>query len=175
MSRFLSVHMKGRSSNILYSMTIVIGFSGKSVGLARPPGWEADSWGYHSDDGHCYAGQTAGKPYGPSFTASDVIGCGVNFRTGEVFFTKNGVHLGIAFREVGKACSLYPTVGLKKSGEHIRVNFGQTPFFFDIDGMMTVSLESPFSSTPAPTHSGNPAGLLNRSFHIMATLLGGVY
>ncbi|OBR07537.1 SPRY domain-containing protein [Colletotrichum higginsianum IMI 349063] len=118
-------------------MTIVIGFSGKSVGLARPPGWEADSWGYHSDDGHCYAGQTAGKPYGPSFTASDVIGCGVNFRTGEVFFTKNGVHLGIAFREVGKACSLYPTVGLKKSGEHIRVNFGQTPFFFDIDGMMT--------------------------------------
>ncbi|KAK6217523.1 SPRY domain-containing protein [Colletotrichum tabaci] len=118
-------------------MTIVIGFSGKSVGLARPPGWEADSWGYHSDDGHCYAGQTAGKPYGPSFTASDVIGCGVNFRTGEVFFTKNGVHLGTAFREVGKACSLYPTVGLKKSGEHVRVNFGQTPFFFDIDGMMT--------------------------------------
>ncbi|KAJ0159277.1 Ran-binding protein 9 [Colletotrichum tanaceti] len=118
-------------------MTIVIGFSGKSVGLARPPGWEADSWGYHSDDGHCYAGQTAGKPYGPSFTASDVIGCGVNFRTGEVFFTKNGVHLGTAFREVGKACSLYPTVGLKKSGEHVRVNFGQTPFFFDINGMMT--------------------------------------
>lgn len=27
---------------------------------------------------------------------------------------------------------------MKKSGEHIRVNFGQTPFVFDIDGMMSV-------------------------------------
>ena len=27
---------------------------------------------------------------------------------------------------------------MKKSGEHIRVNFGQSPFVFDIDGMMSV-------------------------------------
>lgn len=41
---------------------------------------------------------------------------------------------GIAFREVkGK---LYPSVGLKKTGEHVRVNFGQTPFLFDIDSVM---------------------------------------
>lgn len=29
---------------------------------------------------------------------------------------------------------------MKKPGEHIRVNFGQSPFVFDIDGMMTASL-----------------------------------
>ena len=28
---------------------------------------------------------------------------------------------------------------MKKSGEHIRVNFGQSPFVFDIDGMMSAS------------------------------------
>lgn len=43
----------------------------------------------------------------------------------------------MAFREIrGK---LFPSVGMKKSGEHIRVNFGQSPFIFDIDGMMSVS------------------------------------
>jgi hypothetical protein len=41
---------------------------------------------------------------------------------------------GIAVRDVkGK---FYPAVGLKKAGEHIRVNFGQTPFVYDIDSMM---------------------------------------
>jgi len=43
---------------------------------------------------------------------------------------------GIAFRDVKGQSKLYPTVGLKKSGEHIRVNFGQIPFVYDIDGMM---------------------------------------
>ncbi|KAF0326865.1 SPRY domain-containing protein [Colletotrichum asianum] len=118
-------------------MTIGIGFSAKTVALSRPPGWEPDSWGYHSDDGHCYAGQNGGKAYGPPFTASDVIGCGINFRTGCAFFTKNGHILGTAFREIGKGNNLYPTVGLKKSGEHVRVNFGRSPFVFDIEGMMT--------------------------------------
>jgi len=28
---------------------------------------------------------------------------------------------------------------MKKSGEHVRVNFGQSPFVFDIDGMMAAS------------------------------------
>lgn len=31
---------------------------------------------------------------------------------------------------------------MKKSGEHIRVNFGQSPFIFDIDGMMSASRSS---------------------------------
>jgi hypothetical protein len=135
------------------------------VALSRAPGWEPDSWGYHGDDGNSFASQNVGKHYGPSFTTCDTIGCGVNFRTGCAFFTKNGVNLGkhkpsphssrrwwkkpslscshiplptgTAFREVkGK---LYPTVGLKKTGEHIRVNFGQTPFVYDIDSMMDAS------------------------------------
>jgi Ran-binding protein 9/10 len=145
-------------SDISHRSSIGIGFSSKTVPLSRMPGWEPESWAYHGDDGHSYCCQNSGKHYGPPFTAGDVIGCGVNFRTGSAFFTKNGDHLGsllpapdrntlpanltnttkgTAFREIkGK---LYPSVGMKKAGEHVRVNFGQSPFIFDIDGMMSAS------------------------------------
>ncbi|RDL40364.1 Uncharacterized protein BP5553_00343 [Venustampulla echinocandica] len=142
--------------------SIGIGFSSKDVPLSRLPGWEPESWAYHGDDGHSFGCQSTGKHYGPPFAAGDIIGCGVNFRTGSAFFTKNGDHLGTAFREIkGK---LFPSVGMKKSGEHIRVNFGQSPFVFDIDGMMSVS---PISSTELrPT--GQPtfgAGTPSSSYH----------
>ena len=74
--------------------TIGIGFSTKSVSLSRVPGWEPDSWGYHGDDGNSFAAQNVGKNYGPTFTTGDTVGCGINFRTGTAFFTKNGAALG---------------------------------------------------------------------------------
>jgi hypothetical protein len=58
---------------------------------------------------------------------------------------------------------------MKKTGEHIRVNFGQSPFVFDIDGMMAVSnnilpnfdmrriLRFPFCS-PSMDSDPNPRG-----------------
>ena len=53
-------------------------------------------------------------------------------------YVTNRHYEGIAFREIkGK---LFPSVGMKKPGEHIRVHFGQSPFVFDIDGMMTASI-----------------------------------
>ena len=73
---------------------IGIGFSGRKVNLNRLPGWEAESWAYHGDDGFSFACTASGKAYGPKFAAQDVIGCGLNFRTQQAFFTKNGVHLG---------------------------------------------------------------------------------
>ncbi|KAI1778405.1 SPRY-domain-containing protein [Hypoxylon cercidicola] len=115
--------------------TVCIGFSGKNVPLTRPPGWEPDSWGYHGDDGDIYSGHNVGKAYeGASFGPQDTVGCGVNFRTREAFFTKNGKNFKTAFRDIKGV--LYPTVGMKKPGEHIRVNFGQEPFVFSIDTMV---------------------------------------
>lgn len=35
-----------------------------------------------------------------------------------------------------KQAQLYPSVGMKKPGEHLRINFGKTPFVFDIDSMI---------------------------------------
>ncbi|KAI1347003.1 ran-binding protein [Xylaria sp. FL0043] len=112
--------------------TVCLGFVAKGVSLARPPGWESDSYGYHGDDGDIYSGGNVGKKYkDTTFSAGDVIGCGVNFRTGQAFFTRNGVNLGPAFRDIKGR--LYPVVGIKKAGEIIRVNFGQSPFVFKID------------------------------------------
>ncbi|KAI9845115.1 MAG: hypothetical protein M1838_001904 [Thelocarpon superellum] len=113
---------------------IGMGFSGAKVPLTRLPGWEPDSWAYHGDDGRSFCCQSQGRDYGPKFSTRDVIGCGVNFRTGCAFFTKNGVNLGTAFRDIKG--TFYPSVGMKRPGEHIRVNFGQSPFVFDIDSVM---------------------------------------
>ncbi|KAI1453529.1 SPRY domain-containing protein [Annulohypoxylon moriforme] len=115
--------------------SVCIGFATKNVPLMRPPGWEPESWGYHGDDGDVYSGQNVGKPYdGGAFGPQDTIGCGINFRTREAFFTKNGQDFKTAFRDIKG--EIYPTIGMKKAGEHIRVNFGQTKFVFDIDHLV---------------------------------------
>lgn len=57
-------------------------------------GWEKNSYGYHGDDGHSFCSSGTGKPYGPTFTTGDVIGCGVNLIDNTCFYTKNGVNLG---------------------------------------------------------------------------------
>ncbi|KAK1829062.1 SPRY domain-containing protein [Podospora conica] len=122
--------------------TIGIGFSTQSVSLQRAPGWEPDSWGYHGDDGNCFSAQNVGKAYGPKFGPGDTVGCLVNFRQGQASFTKNGDLLGVAFRNLDlreSKVALYPTVGLKRPGDHVMANFGQVPFQFDIDGYVKVS------------------------------------
>lgn len=75
---------------------IGVGFSTQKVPLNRIPGWEPDSYAYHGDDGQCFSNTTSGKTYGPKFGTLDVIGCGINFRTGTAFFTKNGHFLGMS-------------------------------------------------------------------------------
>ncbi|KAF7552197.1 hypothetical protein G7046_g7489 [Stylonectria norvegica] len=118
---------------------IAIGFSNCQSPLTRPIGWEPDSWGYHSDDGRCFSGHNTGKHYGPTYSAGDVIGCGINFRDNTAFFTKNGLHLGTAVNAVtdlARDAKLYPTISLKKPGEHIRVNFGQSEFAYNINDMV---------------------------------------
>ncbi|RGP81689.1 hypothetical protein FLONG3_176 [Fusarium longipes] len=115
--------------------TVSIGFSTKTSGLSRPVGWEPESWGYHGDDGRCFTGQNIGRHFGPIYNVNDVIGCGVNFKENSAFFTRNGVKIGTAFNDVGRG-KLYPTISLKKPGECIRTNFGQTPFVYNIDDMM---------------------------------------
>ncbi len=80
-------------SLICYRM-IGVGFSGSKASLEKLPGWEPESWAYHGDDGKAFGCERPGKSYGPKFTTGDVIGCGVNFKAGSAFFTKNGVFQG---------------------------------------------------------------------------------
>ncbi|XP_037295065.1 ran-binding protein 9 isoform X2 [Manduca sexta] len=111
-----------------------IGLSAHGVNMNRLPGWDKHSYGYHGDDGHSFCSSGTGQPYGPTFTTGDVIGCGVNLVDNTCFYTKNGHHLGVAFR--GLPPNLYPTVGLQTPGEVVDTNFGQQPFVFDIEDML---------------------------------------
>lgn len=75
----------------------------KSVKLytnVRFLGWDKGSYGYHGDDGNSFCSSGNGQPYGPTFTTNDIIGCGVNLVDNTCFYTKNGHHLGIAFRDL---------------------------------------------------------------------------
>ncbi|XP_073953128.1 ran-binding protein M isoform X4 [Choristoneura fumiferana] len=123
-----------------------IGLSAHGVNMNRLPGWDKNSYGYHGDDGHSFCSSGTGQPYGPTFTTGDVIGCGVNLVDNTCFYTKNGHHLGIAFRGLPVSSkkkkerllvpNLYPTVGLQTPGEVVDANFGQQPFVFDIEDML---------------------------------------
>ncbi|KAK9360531.1 concanavalin A-like lectin/glucanase domain-containing protein [Lipomyces starkeyi] len=113
---------------------IGVGFCGPKVQLNKMPGWVSDSWGYHGDDGNTFACQNSGKQYGPTFSTNDVIGCGINFRNRTAFYTKNGIALETAFKDLKG--TLYPAVGMRTIGEHVRANFGQREFVFDIESYM---------------------------------------
>lgn len=63
-------------------------------------GWDKQSYGYHGDDGHSFCSSGTGLPYGPTFTTGDVIGCCVNLIDRTCSYTKNGINIGIAFREL---------------------------------------------------------------------------
>jgi len=72
---------------------IAIGLATKEVNLGRAPGWEPGSWGYHGDDGRTFHAQNDGKPYDKPYGSGDVVGCLVNFRLGQILFTRNGQEL----------------------------------------------------------------------------------
>ncbi|CEF64400.1 Ran-binding proteins 9/10 homolog [Strongyloides ratti] len=110
-----------------------VGVCHKGVDLNRLPGWDANSFGYHGDDGNFFASSGNGNPYGPTFTTGDVIGCGVDFARKHLFYTKNGEFLGFATDKLNISKDLYPVIGLQTQGETIDTNFGQKPFRFDFE------------------------------------------
>ncbi|KAL3930645.1 MAG: hypothetical protein SGPRY_001452 [Prymnesium sp.] len=113
---------------------ISIGLADGHFLLNRRPGWEAHSYAYLGEDGKRYHDCERGEPYGPTFGAGDVVGCGLLCERREIFFTKNGEHLGVAFSDV--TCSLYPTVSLHSPNEALTVNLGASPFKFDVEALL---------------------------------------
>lgn len=76
---------------------------------------EINSYGYHSNNGAFYHGSKELPTAGPPFGESDVIGCGVNFVTNSVFFTKNGVFMGpisTGKKLVSALFTLIPNLGM---------------------------------------------------------------
>ncbi|QDZ21211.1 SPRY domain-containing protein [Chloropicon primus] len=118
---------------------IAVGFADFHFRLSRQPGWEPNSYGYHADDGNKFHNSGKGEEYGPSFVQGDTVGAGIHLENRDIFFTKNGKKLGVAFSNV--KATLFPTVGLHSQNEHVEVNFGAKPFQFDIEGMIAEERE----------------------------------
>ncbi|CCF60340.1 hypothetical protein KAFR_0J02760 [Kazachstania africana CBS 2517] len=94
--------------------------------------FDAGFFGYLGFDGSVSAGRqynTYNEPYG----RDDIIGCGINFIDGSIFFTKNGVFLGTAFNDLHDT-PVVPAIALRP-GNSVRTNFGlYEEFVFDIIG-----------------------------------------
>lgn len=94
-------------------------------------GQEDNSWGYHSDDGYSFC-SGSGEPYGPSYTTGDIVGCYMNFKENIIFYTKNGINIGIAcylpnnFDDLN--VKIYPCVGLRAQDGSVKANFGYKKF-----------------------------------------------
>ncbi|KAJ2713444.1 hypothetical protein H4R19_002246, partial [Coemansia spiralis] len=120
---------------------IGVGLANPGHSLARLPGWDAGSWGYHGDDGNAFSGGGHGKHFGPRFTTGDTVGCGFDFMRRRMFFTHNGVLLGYAFEPIEMAKDLHPCVGMRTPGEYVSANFGRAAFVFDIDHFVVTARE----------------------------------
>lgn len=99
------------------------------------------------------------EDYGESFGIHEVIGCLLDLQKGEISFTKNGKHLGVAFRlndQMRTHETFYPAVVLKNA--EMLFNFGAAPFKHPIpEGYVAVDKvdqskvkENPISSQSSP-------------------------
>lgn len=140
---------------------IGVGFCVSDFQPDRLPGWEAHSYGYHGDDGHAFQGSGKGRAYGPTYSTGDVIGVLWNRIARTISFFKNGVSLGVAFSEVAED-RLYPTVGLRTTGEEIVANFGTESFVTDVEEIQAdirQRLEDEIAATPIQ-QSSKPSYML---------------
>jgi hypothetical protein len=100
-------------------------------------GKEVTSIAYHVDDGHIHAhSHTKGSYDTRVLVRSEppehlVIGCGIVYDSGKVFFTRNGVLLD-PFPVYPSDMSCVPTIGTWNKGDEVQVNFGRTKFVYKI-------------------------------------------
>ena len=91
------------------------------------PGWNYNSIGYHADDGKLFCENGSGMEFGPTCTAGDRMGCGLDFRGEDdssdrvkIFFTKNGQQVGGSLRIKIPVGGLYPLIGMSSEGEQVQ-------------------------------------------------------
>lgn len=82
--------------------TVSMGLALSSMPLSKTHvGWTLASFAYHSIDGVSSRGSRSAEQreasFGPTFKHGDTVGCGIVTATNDVFFTKNGTLLGVAF------------------------------------------------------------------------------
>ena len=105
---------------------ITIGVVGRDYPLNRQPGWVEEGIGYHADDGRLFYESGYGKPFGPTCTTGDRMGCGIDFESEDspdyvkVFFVKNGQQVGDFVKFKKPKDGLYPCMGMNSRGEQFQ-------------------------------------------------------
>ena len=134
------------SVDMVFASCVCIGIclSGFNVG-SQMPGWRANSFGYHGDDGKLFHGSSEQSTIMDTFIQpstfgpQDTVGCGLfypplgKYGRGGIFYTKNGVIVAeLSFNHVGVlANAWYPVVGTDCHSP-IQMNCGWKPFKFDV-------------------------------------------
>ena len=73
----------------------------------------------------------------PSYGSGDIAGCGLEYKSRRIFFTKNGKFPAYEFGNIGRdvlESGLYPTVGVDSECP-IFVNFREHQFNFDLNDL----------------------------------------
>jgi endogenous inhibitor of DNA gyrase (YacG/DUF329 family) len=136
-----------------YYGSIAIGLAVKSHPAGAKPGTVPGSYAWHGNGNEWADGKHSVFPAedeaigedekgeGIYFQSGDVIGCGLNDITSEIFYTKNGRFLGVGHRKVSMRpeSPLHAVVSLAGPQEKVFTNFGQLPFLWDFHYCQTVS------------------------------------
>ncbi|EPR57670.1 SPRY domain-containing protein [Toxoplasma gondii ME49] len=128
---------------------ICVGFTTKSAALTKHPGVEPHSVGYRAEDGRklvasasasslSRGGVLPGEAFSSPYGAGDVVGCGIHYLSKKIFFTKNGVCLGVAGKADARVQYL-PSAGMHGADERVKFNF-TGPFAFDLKAMLQCDL-----------------------------------
>lgn len=119
----------------------------------RMPGWDNQSYGWHSDDGGLFHGRgnmlrrigddggenenddNTSSPSSGRYGVNDTVGCGVDYWSRQLFFVKNGRVVGTSELPAAWFVSqenLFPVVGID-TNLIVKINLGLSePFQFDL-------------------------------------------
>jgi hypothetical protein len=143
-----------------YYHVLLFSSCGIGIGLAglgytnSMPGWRKGSYGWHGDDGKLYFEvDVIGRMCSTKWVMGDTIGCGVNFETSEIFFTRNGEFVTSSKINPSYIGLLYPTIGMFKSNDKVKLKFSPSFEFnllqyqSDLFNKSRTSVFTPFSQT----------------------------
>jgi hypothetical protein len=115
---------------------VSVGLVAKEFPLMRMPGWDANSFGYHSDDGQRFHNSPFGAPFGPLFGPDDVVGCGLVYSN----FNAPGVAVAHSVADSGAWTSLSAAEAAAAWPSSTRENggVGDAPgtIFYTLNGRM---------------------------------------